>query len=1034
MQCRFSHAILFILIFLVRSAFAQQFGNEWIVDQQQYYKIPVAKTGIYQVTRTQLQTAGVPVSKILSGAFQLYRNGKEEAIEVSGESRIALSDSGYIRFYGVRNDGANDSALYTSPVAMPHSYYSLYCDTTFYFLTWKLDGSFGKRVMHAAKPKDTSALHNAESLQLYTSHYHPGTFYPKGSGFETGSVLSDYDTGEGWTGPEMGEGESFEIKVLTENLWREKASDMKLEILLAGWKTGLHSFSLWLKKDGKTSRKLADVVFEDEKTYKISLTFSAADLDSSGALNAILAPMQSGGHISVSYIKLNYPQKPDSKPPLIQKIKEIRPVHFDKTDFDNCDYLIITHPLMRIPVGGHDPVEAYASYRASAAGGSYKPLILNIATVFDQFNDGQPGPLGIKNLIAWLSKKANLKFVLLIGRSIDPQKARKSTNPREADMVPNAGWPGSDIALTTSTDSGYPQVPIGRINATSSAQVWDYLQKVKAMEAEPISAAWRKNLLHLSGGRSRQELSVFREYVKGFEQKIINSGLGASVRTISKETDDPVEKLPVDEPVNKGVALLTIFGHSGLDVTDIDIGSARQYHNHPFYPAVIVNGCAAGSIFYSAKTLSSDWIFSPESGAVLFLAHTFNGVSTALKRYTDFFYEVLADPAFTSEAFGTIQLEALRRNLRANPSIYDRITIQQMNLHGDPAIRIFPARLPDYTIDSASVQLLDKTGAELSPASDSILISLVVKNNGRYLNRDFDFSFRLLRNNEVLSSYHHKFREMQHADTLQFIIPNDKKLFENDLLEFVIDEKNLVSEENEKNNRMIIRSGDLKNNKTQIDQNPPLLYVKMNGRELTNEEYISPGSKIEIHLFDFETVTPRKDTTGIVIWLKPVCDGCEEKRLYLNEAKWRSEDPKHFCVETKLPQALLTGKYLLTVRAREVNGNFAPDYEISFRITENSAIESIEITPNPSSKAFIFKVGLTGLHAPEKLDINITNLAGQEIAEIQMNPHIGLNSWIWQPANLTAGVYLYKITISNKHLSILPEVGSKLSGRLLWFP
>lgn len=213
--------------------------------------------------------------------------------------------------------------------------------------------------------------------------------------------------------------------------------------------------------------------------------------------------------------------------------------------------------------------------------------------------------------------------------------------------------------------------------------------------------------MHLSGGKSHHELNVFRSYVQSFERKLEKTSPAPKVTTISKLTDNAAEAANIDKQINEGVALLTVFGHSSVDITDIDIGRAsdpaKNYQNHPRYPAVIVNGCAAGSIFYSTRTLSSDWIFTPESGAVLFLAHTFNGPSTALKRYTEIFYEVLADSAFTHEPFGVIQREAIRRNLSRNPGMQDSITVQQMTLHGDPPIRIFPAAPNAYPIDSEQV-------------------------------------------------------------------------------------------------------------------------------------------------------------------------------------------------------------------------------------------------------------------------------------------------------------------------------------------
>ena len=465
---------------------------------------------------------------------------------------------------------------------------------------------------------------------------------------------------------------------------------------------------------------------------------------------------------------------------------------------------MITHPLVRKPINGIDPVFAYANYRASKEGGNYKPLIINSEEVFNRFNYGEPGPSGIRNIIARMHKR--LKFVFIIGRSIDPQKARKLADAREIDMIPNAGWPGSDLALSMGLKGSptyVPLIPIGRINAINSEEVWTYLQKVKAMEAQPASASWRKNILHLSGGRSREEVQTFRTYVDSFKNKIKNSVLGANVQTISKQTDAEVEQFPIHIPINEGVALMTLYGHSGLDVTDIDIGFAsdegRGYQNHPFYPAVIVNGCALGSVFYSTKTISTDWIFSPNNGAVLFLAHTFNGVSSSLKHYTDSFYEVLADPQFVSEPFGVIQKEAIRRNMLAYPGLLNGITAQQMNLHGDPAIRIFPARLPDYTFDSTLTLIDDPSGNRLSIWSDSIVIRAGIVNNGRSGTGNYKISIRGL----GLSGYHFNIQTDQkitaNNDTLSFKIENPFKIPEKGSIEFSIDPNNLLAEEDENN-------------------------------------------------------------------------------------------------------------------------------------------------------------------------------------------------------------------------------------------
>ena len=39
---------------------AQNFGNEWIKFDQQYYKFMIPKEGLYRLTFTELNKAGVP--------------------------------------------------------------------------------------------------------------------------------------------------------------------------------------------------------------------------------------------------------------------------------------------------------------------------------------------------------------------------------------------------------------------------------------------------------------------------------------------------------------------------------------------------------------------------------------------------------------------------------------------------------------------------------------------------------------------------------------------------------------------------------------------------------------------------------------------------------------------------------------------------------------------------------------------------------------------------------------------------------------
>ena len=868
---RIGQLVLSFLLYAAPSSNAQQpYGHEWINAHQSYYRIPISHTGLYGIAGSELARAGVPVDSIPPRAFQVFRNGKELAIEIGSDSLGTVTSTGQIRFFAKANDGAADSSLYINPASQPHTYYSLYSDTASYFLTWRRDGGYGKRIRildTGATNTDTLTHHMEESLRLFTSHYAPGNFYPPGSNFDNGLVSSTYDVGEGWTGPEIKDNQWESFSLQTQNVDRERFGQAYAELVIVGRSAGNHKIEVWTGTKLNPGRKLIDFSLLNYNSTRIRVNLQAADLRADGEVTLSITLKGIGASISASAIRWHYPQQLILSPGTAQKtirldslmslktlapqsagafsfydisdplnlrkiklkdgrftvgdirnvlaVKEamkittIKKVHFQDIDSARTNYLLISHPMVRLPMGAReDPVTAYAAYRSSSEGGHYKVLTINFQEVCDRFNYGDPGPLGIKKLIKWLNRNEDLQYVFIIGKSIDPQTARKSKQRGELDMIPNGSWPGSDLALAMevgdSASSYIPSVPVGRINATSPEQVWNYLQKVRQIESQPPSALWRKRILHLSGGRSPSELSLFRNYVHSYEEKITGSYLAPSITTISKKTDDPVEQFPLDAPLNEGVSLLTLFGHSGVNVTDIDLGyatdSQRNYKNGPFYPAVIVNGCATGSIFYSPSTISSDWTFAPEAGSVLFLAHTFNGISTSLNRYTKSFYEVLADSSFTNEPFGRIQKEAIRRNMAQNPSIADRITAQQMNLHGDPAIRIFPARLPDYTFDSTLFAVSDRSGKHVTSQSDSMLIRIGIVNSGRFRKTDFNLTFKRKRDEQVVFESRFTFPALVHADTIILKIPNNNKNYGTEQWTFSIDSENHIAEENEYNN------------------------------------------------------------------------------------------------------------------------------------------------------------------------------------------------------------------------------------------
>jgi hypothetical protein len=109
-----------------------QFNNEWIDYSKTYYKFKVGKDSLYRITQSTLSVAGL--GNIPAEQFQLWRNGVEVPIYTSVATGI-LPGNGYIEFWGKKNDGKPDKALYKDPNNQLSDALSLETDTAVYFLT-----------------------------------------------------------------------------------------------------------------------------------------------------------------------------------------------------------------------------------------------------------------------------------------------------------------------------------------------------------------------------------------------------------------------------------------------------------------------------------------------------------------------------------------------------------------------------------------------------------------------------------------------------------------------------------------------------------------------------------------------------------------------------------------------------------------------------------------------------------------------------------------------------------------------------------
>ncbi|XOV93008.1 MAG: C25 family cysteine peptidase [Bacteroidota bacterium] len=494
-----------------------------------------------------------------------------------------------------------------------------------------------------------------------------------------------------------------------------------------------------------------------------------------------------------------------------KSISSIREVNMDQIDPTNSNYLIISHPLFHEAASdGMDPLLAYKTYRESIQGGSYQVILATIDEIFNQFGYGDPTPLAIRNFVGHALTVGSPQHLFIIGKGLSANYGFYRQDPlttTQDNFIPTFGYPGSDVLYSVKAlGSGLdPAVGTGRLNAHTPEDVKSYLDKVKEMEILPFNQLWRKNLILMSGGQNNIEQAGFLNYVEDFKRIAEGDFLGGYARIRKKITTAPTEPIDIRTEINNGVGMVTIFGHSSSQNSDIEIGNVEDHNNTGKYPLFLANGCNAGEIFSTASSFSEPWVNAPGKGAMAFIAHADFSYSSNLKRFSDLFYQ----EAFAKEADFGRSLGSILTSLAATyHDVYgtDQASLAQVNLMsllGDPAIKVFEANKPDFEADPNQTFAEALSGNQILASQNGFTINLVIKNYGKTTLDSTTIEIRrLLPDGEILKQIE-RIPSVKYQDTVQLFIENDpaKRVDGNNIFTFIIDPDNVINELNESNNQ-----------------------------------------------------------------------------------------------------------------------------------------------------------------------------------------------------------------------------------------
>ena len=497
-------------------------------------------------------------------------------------------------------------------------------------------------------------------------------------------------------------------------------------------------------------------------------------------------------------------------------------VRFRNLNAASSNFLIISHTALMRPVGNiANPVRAYAEYRHSAAGGRYDTAVVTSEQLYNQFHYGEKSVMAMRNYVRWelANSPANqTNYLLLLGKGLIVGEYSRSQLAPAIDLVPSTTRSGSDNFLSADweNDRYVARMPTGRLSATQPQEVIRYLNKLKeheALGAEP----WRKHIVHMGGGTDAGEYSLFENYIDKYKQLVEKPLFGGQVvntyrRRLSGGTNFPVN-ITLAPEVNAGVSLVTYFGHGSTSDFDLNFGDPTEpgkgYNNPGKYPVFLLNGCAANAVDRNTnvKTVSENWIFAENKGAVGFMAASDESFAYDLDAFTTEFYKVaFNEPAWYGKPIPVLQAEAARRMLVTTGGAPSTIAQALINTWlGDPALRFFSPERPDFITSNTDLQIQPNGSGAVQASSPNFKLQVHVRNPGKITYDALDI--RITRTYPATSTgtrppdiITRTVRQAWHDTTYTFVLDNTGNVFGDNRFDVALDYNNQVAEISETNN------------------------------------------------------------------------------------------------------------------------------------------------------------------------------------------------------------------------------------------
>ncbi len=402
----------------------------------------------------------------------------------------------------------------------------------------------------------------------------------------------------------------------------------------------------------------------------------------------------------------------------VQKVSEIEDFELTNmvinTQAFNADYIILSNS----DYIGKSPnyIQSYATYRSSVQGGEHEVAIVNAEDLYNQFAYGQNmHPSAIKNYLAYAQNQNNnkIKHLFIVGKGLRFDKMFdyfKNPSAYNYTPVPTYGSPGSDN-LFSAFDKRIPTIPTGRFSAWSNEELGQYLEKVQQYESEvqfkeenaySTDALWQKTALHVAGSSDQALQTFLVNSLNNSGNKYKSNQKGGLVFDVRKTSTDPIEQAQneaINDYFEKGINLLTFFGHASSAGFDYNLNNPDLYDAIPRFPHFLALGCDVANIFTQPqeKTIGEIYLNSIEGGSLTMIASNNYGYTSSLDRYMQGFYSQMASNEYDG-TIGQQYLKNIQSLQQQYPTRFMDAHIQSILFQGDPALRFSQPEKSDLAI------------------------------------------------------------------------------------------------------------------------------------------------------------------------------------------------------------------------------------------------------------------------------------------------------------------------------------------------